>query len=236
MRPLRKTIIQNQEERKLRSLGRIVLTLFAAVFIVVGVTACSETEHVSKQKKTTGQVANERETFPESYVPHNHVEFNNFNEAQKIYDTPSTIQWCTTAWANPSAPLVTVPVAGKLTSSSVSYLPQDHIVESDNGGITAVESFSNDGMYHGHPPAYRYGFTPGHQYVDFFGMEVFCTTAMTEFQRKQTKIALTINPAAEEATKQAEAALKAGTNSEGKISSSASAKAQSILEGANLSG
>lgn len=217
---------------------RASLLLILAAFMVFGVAACSDEEKQSKQEKTTNAVSNERETFEKAYVPKHHVEFNNFNKAQELYDTPSTIIWCTTTWGNPSAPMVTVPVAGKLTSSSVSYLPQDYIDESGGGSNDLLRAnFSNDGMYHGTPPPYRYGFTPGNQYVDFFNMPTFCTTAMTKFQRQQTKVALEIDPGAQEATQRAEAALRAGTNPvTGKISPSASAEAQRILTGAKLGG
>jgi hypothetical protein len=213
---------------------RILVALSLMALIGASLAACGGSGDESKQEKTSSAVSNERETFEGAYVPKHHVEFNNFNKAQELYDTPSTIIWCTTTWGNPSAPMVTVPVAGKLTSSSVSYLPQNHI-NYDEHGNTVTESTSNDGMYHGSPPPYRYGFTPGGQYVDFFNMPTLCTTAMTKFQRQKTQISLEIDPTAEAATKQAEAALAAGTNPKtGKISPAASAKAQSILSGANL--
>jgi hypothetical protein len=47
-----------------------------------------------------------------------------------------------------------------------------------------------DGLFHPNPPGYRYGFTPGGQYVDFFNMATFCTTALTEFQRQETRVAV----------------------------------------------
>lgn len=214
---------------------RIVIAGLLAVFLVIAVSACGGEEE-SKEKATSHEVSNERESFPPPYVPHNHVEYNNFNEAQKLYDTPSTILWCTSTWGNPSAPMFTVPIAGKLTSSSVSYLPQDK-VEEHNGNRIVRENDSNDGMYHGHPPAYRYGFTPGKQYSDFSGMEVYCTTALTEFQRQNTEVSIAIDQSAVKATERAEAVLKAGTDpTTKKISPKASAKAQEILLEANLNG
>jgi hypothetical protein len=206
------------------------------IFCAFGAPSCGSNKGDSNTQKTTKGVQNERSGFPPAYVPKNHTEFNNFNDAQELYDDPSSILWCTTTWGNPSAPMVTIPVAGKLTSSSVSYLPQDY-VDTNDSFWALRPNFSSDGMYHGSPPPYRYGFTPGHQYVDFFNMPTLCTTAMTEFQRKQTKVSLTIDAAAQQATTQAEAALKAGTDPKtGKISPTASAKAQAILTEANLGG
>jgi hypothetical protein len=208
----------------------LLLLLFA-----ISLSACAGEEE-KKESETTHSVNNERETFPPAYVPHNHVDFNNFNKAQKLYDTPSTIVWCTTAWANPSAPMVTVPIAGKLTSSSVSYLPQDK-VEWDSNGNVVRENFSNDGMFHGNPPPYRYGFTPGGQYMDYFNMEAICTTALTEFQRKKTEVTIAVNPTAKKATEEAEKVLAEGTDpTTKKISPKAEAEAQRILLEANLNG
>jgi hypothetical protein len=65
-------------------------------------------------------------------------------------------------------------------------------------------------MYHGSPPPYRYGFTPGGQYMDFFNMPTLCTTALTSFQRQTTKVAITVDAQAKAADQAAEAALARG--------------------------
>lgn len=217
---------------------RMIIAGLIAVFLAVAIAACGGSSHPhTQEKETNNNVETERESFGKSYVPHNHVDFTNFNGAQELYDSPSTIVWCTTTWDNPSAPMVTVPIAGKLTSSSVSYRPQDKVIETGNEGAVVVENTSNDGMYHGSPPPYRYGFTPGHQYVDFFNMATFCTTALTEFQRQQTEVTIAVNQKANKATEKAEEALEAGFNPETKkISHAASAEAQKILQEANLNG
>ncbi len=138
------------------------------------------------------------------------AEYQNYMRAQEdVYDNPATILWCTASFNAATSPLFTVPIAGKLTSSSVSYFPNQHLEDADMGeyyGQTLVESQSVDGMYHGSPGPYRYGFTPGGQYVDFTNMAVFCTTALTEFQR----VSLTSTPdtEADKATKKAEALLE----------------------------
>lgn len=139
----------------------------------------------------------------------NNVEYQNYFKAQTTYDDPSTILWCSTTWGNASAPLVTIPVAGKLTSSTVSLFPstQVHIDTDTTGSSYNPELPSVDGMFHGTPPPYRYGFTPGGQYVDFFNMPTFCTTALTAFQRSATKVTLTVDPAMKAAQDTAEKAL-----------------------------
>jgi hypothetical protein len=149
-------------------------------------------------------------------------ELRNYEAAQKLYASPSTIIWCTTTWGNPSAPMVTVPIAGKLTSSSVSFFTGARAFKpgDDGTGQYTPERRSVDGMYHGSPPPYRYGFTPGGQYVDFSAMPVFCTTALTKFQRKETKVSIAVDDTAKTADAQAQTALKRGDH----------AGAQRILE------
>lgn len=216
---------------------RFVLLVAALTVALVAVSGCDlgggDNSAQSKQKAQVNANAR-RQT---AYIPHNKVEYNNYNNAQKLYDSPSTIIWCTTTWGNPSSPIITVPVAGKLTSSSTTFFQPTDFETSGDTGIVAIPGRSVDGMFHPNPPQYRFGFTPGGQYVDFFDMPTFCTTALTKATRQQTKVALTIDPTAQQATTEAEAALKAGTDpTTGTISSAAHAQAQKILEGASLGG
>lgn len=194
------------------------LTALLAVVTVASLASCTgHDKNVDKQAyKQVDETASQRQP----YIPKNNVEFNNYNAAQQLYDDPTSIIWCTTTWGNANSPLITVPVAGKLTSSSVSYFP-NNTVQGINSNDYVLEARSVDGMFHGSPPPYRYGFTPGGQYVDFFNMATFCTTALTSFQRQQTQLAITNDAAADALQKQAEDALKAGDK----------AKAQQILEG-----
>lgn len=183
-----------------------VLTLFAFSF---GLTGCGQEGKESAQDKVAKKV-NKETRNREAYVPQHGVEFRNFNDAQKLYDSPNTIIWCSTTWGNASAPLVTIPVTGKLTSSSTSYLPPTAWVDRGNYSWSEVQQTSVDGMYHVNPPQYRYGFTPGGQYVDFFNMPTLCTTALTKFQRQTTKVSVSIDPTVASAQKKAEAALRSG--------------------------
>lgn len=156
------------------------------------------------------------------YLPQNQVEFNNYNKAQELYDSPETIIWCSTTWGNPSSPIVTIPIAGKLTSSSTTFFRPETGIEipgSDNGGVGSARSV--DGLFHPNPPQYRYGFTPGGQYVDFFNMDTVCTTALTKFQREQTEVSISTDAVAAQADAKASQALKNGNKAE----------AQRILEG-----
>lgn len=189
-----------------------VLGVVIAALAVVGLSACEEGGGPAPktEREQVEQKAAEREGV---YIPQNDVEFNNYNKAQELYDNPSSIIWCTTTWGNASAPLVTVPVAGKLTSSSVSYFPNQEKVTADLGewnGDMLVEARSVDGMYHGSPGPYRFGFTPGGQYVDFTNMPTFCTTALTEFQRQSTEVSISNDDVSASIQEQAETALQSG--------------------------
>ena len=122
------------------------------------------------------------------YVPVNDVEFNNYNMRMKISDDPTTILWCTSAFPIPSSPLFTVPVVGKLTSSSKRPYSTS-TVDTTTGNTYSPELPGPDGMY-GTSTDYRYGFTPAGVYVDFYNMQTFCTTEPTVWQRQNTTIVL----------------------------------------------
>lgn len=188
-----------------------VAALPLAMLGALTLAACDETTPAPKTERQ--QVEEQKATRADVYIPQNNVEFNNYNKAQELYDNPSSIIWCTTTWGNASAPLVTVPVAGKLTSSSVSYFPNQETKRVDLGefdGDILVEAPSVDGMYHGSPGPYRFGFTPGGQYVDFTNMPTFCTTALTEFQRQSTEVSISNDDVSASIQEQAEAALQSG--------------------------
>lgn len=137
------------------------------------------------------------------------VEFKNYTAAQKLYASPDTIIWCTAFPQSSTAPIVTVPIQGKLTSSSVSFFPSSRVkYDNDGGGQYTPERRSVDGMYHGTPPPYRYGFTPGGQYVDFFNVQTICTTKPMSFQRKSISVSVDAQLAG--ADSQAEQALRRG--------------------------
>lgn len=160
------------------------------------------------------QIMNQGSTKAKVFTPPlpESPDFLNYNQAQRRYADKTSIIWCTTTWGNPSAPMVTIPIQSKLTSSSVSFYPSSRakLYGGDGTNEYTPERRSVDGMYHGSPPPYRYGFTPGGQYVDFFNMPTLCTTALTKFQRKETKVSVDADPAAAVADAQAQAALKRG--------------------------
>lgn len=181
----------------------------------------------------SGDVLSKIDSEANNYKPFvqpfpDNAELRNYEGAQKLYASPTTIIYCTTTWGNASAPLVTIPIAGKLTSSSVSYFPSSRAWKPhDQGaGEYTPERRSVDGLYHGNPPPYRYGFTPGGQYVDFFNMPTLCTTALTKFQRQSTKVTIDVDAQAQAADQQAQDALAHGDK----------AGAQRILEALDNTG
>lgn len=168
--------------------------------IMAALSGCNASQEALKEVNIK---ANDRAP----YLPKNDVEFENYNKAQELFDDPNSIIWCTSTLPNDSSPIFTVPIRGKLTSSSTSYF-----AGTDTNGN---EERSVDGMYHGSPPAYRFGFTPMGDYVSFEGMAAYCSSKMDSFQRQQTYIS--VDPesdAVTEAQKQAEAALKSGNPDE----------------------
>lgn len=201
----------------MKKLTAILVIALLAVFVA----ACGGGSTPEKDAQNT---INDRAEQRTPYIPKNDVEFNNYNKAQELYDSPSTIIWCTAFSQNATAPLVTVPVTGKLTSSSTTFFNPEGLVfdvpGDGEGNVLPGPTRSVDGLYHPNPPQYRYGFTPGGQYVDFFNMPTICTTKPLEFQRQS--ISVTTDAGLSAATQQAEQALENGDHQQ----------AQQILEAA----
>ena len=157
---------------------KIIAGIAGAILMVGGVVACTEEDSQYKDVK-------DKAAAQEGYIPVNDVELSNYNRAQALYDNPSAIQWCTAFPSSTSAPIITIPIAGKLTTSNTSFFSPEERV---SGYELMTPKRSVDGLYHG-DSFYRYGFTPAGQYVDFSNsMELLCTTSLTEFQRQNTYV------------------------------------------------
>lgn len=167
--------------------------IYALVSILVGFvllfTACTAQDQAYYQAVEDAQNR-------DYYVPHNDVEGRNYNWRQEIADDPSMILWCTFFPTNPSSPMITVPIMGKLTSGSKRPYANDP---------------GSDGMY-GTSGEYRYGFGPSgkFEYYDFYGVETFCTTVPLTFQREKTIIVMEKDPILTAAGQQAQQALQGG--------------------------
>lgn len=204
-------------------LKRLLVAVLAAVVCYValaGNSGCGEDEaDKSGRSDAAKEVQRNKDNF-KPYVPKNGVEGQNYNKAQEIFDDPSTILWCSVLQQSSTSPIITVPIAGKLTSSSTSAFPSQE-TDYDEWGNTVREKESVDGLYHGSPPPYRFGFTPGGQYFEFGGAAPYvCTTAVNEFQRES--IAVSVDQGLTNASKEAEKALREGDKN----------KAQQILKAA----
>lgn len=182
-------------------------TLAVAGFAAIAAITLSACEDMSPSESR--QVEHKAQDF-EAYLPTNNVELDNYNRAQELYDDPAAIQWCTAFPSSNSAPIITLPIAGKLTTSATSYFNPQERVSGSNGAVS-LPTRSVDGLYHG-DSFYRYGFTPGGQYVDFSNsLELLCTTALTEFQRENTFVeGVDTSGDIEKLQRQAEEALKDG--------------------------
>jgi hypothetical protein len=186
------------------------------MILAVVATGCAE-EGDNAQNKSYEEVTKKAESR-KPYLPKNDVEFNNYNKAQQLYDSPTTIIWCSVMPQASTAPILTVPVTGKLTSSSTSYFSPTNTNWSSEGSAAVTSARSVDGLYHPDPPKYRYGFTPGGEYVDFYELPTFCTTKPLNFQKDSVQVK--VDETLTRATKEAEKALASGNN----------AKAEKILQ------
>lgn len=141
------------------------------------------------------------------YQPKNDLEFKNYNKRQQLADDPTTILWCTAFPNNPSAPMLTYPVAGKLSSGNKRpYATTQAIAGAQSTRQYNPELPGADGMY-GTSGDYRYGFTPAGVYVDFYEVPTVCSTEPSVVQRQSTKLVLQSDPELLEAQNRAKAAL-----------------------------
>lgn len=165
-------------------LKKIIAGVSVAILAVVGLTACDSGKKPSEQQEVEQKASGFK-----AYIPKNDVELSNYNKAQELYDDPAAIQWCSMFPSSSSAPIITIPIAGKLTTSGTSYFSPTEVGQygSNNAPINRPNR-SVDGLFHG-DSFYRYGFTPAGAYVDFSNSsELLCTTALTDFQRQNTYV------------------------------------------------
>lgn len=165
-------------------------TILGALAVAALLSGCESPQYEAQLE------AQRRAAERAAYVPKNSLDFDNYDRRQRMSDDPSTIVWCTAAFPQPGAPLITVPIVGKLTSGGKRPFPDDP---------------GPDGMY-GSSGDYRYGFTPGGNMVDFTGIATFCSTEPTVWQRENTTIVVQQDPGLAAAGRKAQNALKAGSN------------------------
>jgi hypothetical protein len=190
-----------QPRQRSRRVRPIHVAVLAPCFLLV---ACT-----SQGPAATQAQENSEKLQSQVYVQHNNVEFQNYNERQKVSDDPATILWCTAYPTNTNAKPLTFPIRGKLTSSDKRPYPTT-ITETGTGDSTySPEVPGPDSMY-GSSSEYRYGFTPAGVYVDFTGLETVCTTQPTVYQKQKTDIVFQADQGLTDASAKAKAALQAG--------------------------
>lgn len=191
------------KNKKQFSFSFLMGVLFVLAVIVTACTTINPEQQAAINKALSRQV----------YGPTTDIEFNNYNDRNKLADDPSTIIWCTSAFSQPGAPMFTVPIHGKLTSGNKRPFPTSLATGSTQGGYDTTELPDAWGMY-GTSGEYRYGFTPAHKYWDFYNMQTVCTDEPTIWQRTSTTIVLQTDPTLLAAQQKAQDLLKQGKNQE----------------------
>lgn len=192
----------------------VIITILIGLLALAGCGAGGASQEPSAQDKAQ-QKNNALQR--DIYQPQHDIEFRNYNLRLKVADDPSTILWCTffppgiqgVGNGSTAGQAFTVPVAGKLTSSS--KRPYADTRWTDRGSYTFTEApvAGPDHMF-GASSEYRYGFDPTlTTYYDFTGLASFCTTEPTVWQAKQTQIVVDTDRTLTAVTRAAEAAIKA---------------------------
>lgn len=175
---------------------KVALGFAFLVLVVLIIAGCG-----SSQQDKEAQV---RKEHP-AYQAHNYIERQIFNHRLEISDDPSTILFCTTlAFDRP--PKVDI-IAGKLVSGS--KRPDPLYNEAEHGG-SGTETQDAQGMY-GQSVPYRFGFTPGGQYVDFTDLPTECTTEAQSTKKTNIGDVVVHNAELSTAANEAQQVLRSGT-------------------------
>lgn len=138
-----------------------------------------------------------------NYAPYaikNFIDQRNYSWRLQISDDPSMILWCTMFPPTPGTKPITVPIIGKLTSSSKRPFQGDSTLQVDD-----------QGMY-GTSGEYRFGFGPTgmQEYYDITAMSTFCTTQPMLWQTQLTIVVQSKDNALLAASQQAHDLIAAG--------------------------
>jgi len=182
-----------------RTTALVIVAIAFVAASTIGVTSCGGTPNQQAQREASRAAANFH-----FYVQHNMTEQKNYNLRLQLEDDPATILWCTFSWpgSGGAQQLVTVPIAGKLTSSSKRPTPT-----ADSNGN---ENADGTGMY-GPSVQYRYGFDPTRTIIyEFTDLPSFCTNEPLVWQKNQTNIVSETDATLNSLTRAAEQALRSG--------------------------
>lgn len=181
----------NRNARSLALLVAIALAM-AAAMLAAGCGGSSTKPAAAPNGQTAQDVA--AQNAGALHVTTTNVEFNNYNKKQALFDDPSTILWCTYFPPTPGAKPFTVPVSGKLTSSTKRATPPTKVLIAGYGTGGGSSTYTPDqpgpdGMF-GSSDQYRFGFTPLGMYEDFENLASFCTTDLTDYGRTEAVLIL----------------------------------------------
>lgn len=181
---------------------KLVKYLVALGVLALALTACGPANTSASDQSLSASNKLQRQIFQAK----NNIEFQNYNLRQKMSDDKATILWCTFFPATTGQEPFTVPVAGKLTSSS----KRPYQGSSYDGNGYSYEVPGPDHMY-GSSSEYRYGFDPTRTiYYDFTSLASFCTNTPNVWQKNKTSIVIQTDATLSSLDKAAQAALKAG--------------------------
>lgn len=162
---------------------RIAASVGLAVIVTTGAAGCNDT----KTKNSGDAIAKNRAPV----VLTNDIEGKNYARRLTLADNPASLIWCSVYPANPNAKAFTVPIVGKLTSSSKRPEPTERARSGDTSGTEYNPEIPGpDGMY-GTSVSYQYGFDPAGNYHEFSAsMEMHCTSVPDIIQKETTQIAV----------------------------------------------
>ncbi len=191
--------------------GALVLALLIVGCAAAGASGLDRVDDIMNSSKV-------RNMLPSmECLPTCSADFNNYVKDAKRSADPNTIQYCTIFPATPGSKPFTIPIVGDMTSSSVSFFPTERAFKpgDDGGGEYAPVRRSYDGMYHGSPPPYRYGFDAitdaEHKIVG--DALTWCTDVPQPSQIQDTTLNVTMVTNGKQLTNQINAALKRGDRS-----------------------
>lgn len=214
---------------------RTRLAAIAAVLLLLA--GCSDDSGSAKPKPAQNAQKQGIQTAKtrQNYAPKNDVEGRNYNARLHIADDPSTLLWCTAFPTSPNAPIITVPIVGKLTSGSKRPYPTERVrIDGDTSFSEYNPELPGPDGFYGTSGEYRYGFRPDGVYVDFYNLETYCTTEPTTFQREKTLIDLGSDAGLNSIDTKVQAALKACHDKQAdKTAIATCPAAQAILAGAS---
>lgn len=191
-----------------KNLSRNLIVVGMVLVVLASLAACTPNDQAAEKAREANQ----------NYVPYpvrNFIDQRNYSWRLQISDDPSMILWCTMFPPTPGTKPITVPIIGKLTSSSKRPF---------SGDPTA---YVDDQAMYGTSGEYRYGFGPTgmQEYYDITGMSTFCTTQPMLWQTQLTVVVQSKDNALLTASQQAHDLIAAGKLQEAQAVLDAAVKA-----------